>query len=77
MRKKSHWKIAMSVIQTIYQNPIALHSGKQEKRSSEFGALVTVFEKSDAEPKPKSKLLIYKSIDNIVTFKVRILNAVS
>ena len=61
----------MSHTQTTCPNCIALRTGKKGARSTEIGALATVFKKSATE-----KLLKFKSIILIATFNVRNLNRI-
>ena len=58
IKKNSHQKITITLIQTKSPNHIALCTGKQVVCSSEVGALAIVFEKSATKlkPKPKQKL---------------------
>ena len=62
------------LIQTVCQNHIALHAGKQGTHSAEIFTLAPLFEKSAIELKLKPKLLRYKNVVNIATFNVRTLN---
>ena len=66
----------MTLIQTTYPNPIALHAVKQEVHSALAGALASVFKKlgTELKPKPKQKLLRCKTTVHVVTLNVRTLN---
>ena len=64
LTKNRQRKITLILIHFIRQNRIVLHAGKQRTRSTEFGAMIPVIEKSITELKPKPKLLRFKHIVN-------------
>ena len=64
-KKKSQWKITMTLIQTKCPTHITLCTGKQGAHSCEVGALAPVFEKSATVPKPKPKLFRCKKHSDI------------
>ena len=66
----------MTHTQTTCPNRIALRAGKKRVCPVEIGALAPVFEKSATVLKLKPKLLKCKSIIQIVTFNIRILNEI-
>ena len=65
-----HRKIAMTLIQILYQKFIVLKDGKQGVCYIRVGALEPVLENSSTELQPKPNLIRSKNILNIVTFNL-------